>query len=375
MLTAIDMVGTNLGSGTKTYIINFCKQLNRLKLNKNIFIFITNDYLREIGTNNNDKIKYIVKRDILKNSFLRMLWMQFILPFELKFLKVTQLYSPMNIGPIFIKLFNIKLILGLYSNLPWLFFSKMPGNLIRNFITKYIMQFSIHTCESLIVASKNAKKEIVDILSLDPAKVKPIYLGIDDVYLEEIEKVKLIENFNYNNYILSILSCVKYHNIINLLKAFKKIILKENKSLRFVIVMQILDKKYYKEILDFIKNNFDDEIIIIFSNLNNKHLTSLYRNAHFYIFSSYCEVFGLTTLEAMSQNCPVIVSDKSSLPEINEDAAEYFDPDDINQTSKKMISLLLDKDKKNKLINNGKNHYKKFNWKKTVLETTKILTI
>ena len=30
-----------------------------------------------------------------------------------------------------------------------------------------------------------------------------------------------IENFDYKNYILSVLSCVKYHNILNLLKGFK----------------------------------------------------------------------------------------------------------------------------------------------------------
>ena len=50
--------------------------------------------------------------------------MQLFLPFELKKLRVNQLFSPMNIGPIFIKFFKIKLTLGLHSNLPWTFFQK-----------------------------------------------------------------------------------------------------------------------------------------------------------------------------------------------------------------------------------------------------------
>ena len=54
-------------------------------------------------------ITYIKKSSILTNIFLRVLWMQFILPFELKKLNVIQLYSPMNFGPIFLKLFKNKI--------------------------------------------------------------------------------------------------------------------------------------------------------------------------------------------------------------------------------------------------------------------------
>ena len=39
MITAIDMVGTNLESGTKTYNLNFCKYLGEKKLNHFIYIF------------------------------------------------------------------------------------------------------------------------------------------------------------------------------------------------------------------------------------------------------------------------------------------------------------------------------------------------
>ena len=98
------------------------------------------------------------------------------------------------------------------------------------------------------------------------------------------------------------MSCVKYHNIINLLKAFKLIKQENNEKLRFVLVMQILDKDYYFEINDYVKKNFKSNEVIFFHNLDNKYLVNLYRNATFYIFSSYCEVFGLTSLEAMSQN-------------------------------------------------------------------------
>ena len=313
MNTAIDMVGTNLESGTKTYNLNFCKHLAQKELNKKIYIFACKDFVNESKISNLN-IKFITKPNILKITFLRILWMQIILPFELKIYKINQLYSPMNLSPLVLKLFRIRLVLALHTNLPWLFFSKMPGNIIRNYVTKLMMQFSIYMCDHLIVASNTAKREIIEILSIKPNKVSCIYLGIDDKFLNKGEKnTNLIKNFDYNNYVLSILSCVRYHNIISLLKAFRSISKKENSNFKFVLVMQVLDKSYYKEVIKFINDNFNREEVIIFSNIGNSYLINLYRKARFYIFSSYCEVFGLTSLEAMSQNCPVILSNKSSL--------------------------------------------------------------
>ena len=48
MTIAIDMVGTNLRSGTRTYNINFCKHLSQKNLKNKIYIFVTCNYYNEI---------------------------------------------------------------------------------------------------------------------------------------------------------------------------------------------------------------------------------------------------------------------------------------------------------------------------------------
>ena len=75
----------------------------------------------------------------------------------------------------------------------------------------------------------------------------------------------------------------------------------------------------------------------------------------------------------MSQGCPVLISNKSALKEINLDAAEYFDPDSENEIKDSMYKILFHESYKNKLIEKGQNHYKKFSWDKTVSETLKVL--
>ena len=375
MALAIDMIGTHLGSGTKTYNLNFCNYVNSQNINEKIYIFITKDYLDNINLQSNPKINYIIKSAIFSNTFFRILWMQLFLPFELKKLKIEKLYSPMNMGPIFLRLFNIKLILGLHSNLPWVYFSKMPGNFFRNIFTKFIMEKSIFACDTLIVDSEFAKNELTNLLKINENKVFAIHLGIDKIYLNLDNNEDYLNNFEYNNYIISVLSCVKYHNIIKLLKAFKLLKQEKNIDFKFVFVLQILDKKYFSIINDFILNNFEKHEIIFLHNLDNKYLVNLYRKATFYIFSSYCEVFGLTSLEAMSQGCPVLISNKSALPEINGEAAEYFDPDNENQIKESMHKILSDVNFRNDIITKGRIHSKKFRWEKTVQETIKILDV
>jgi len=374
-MLAIDMVGTSLGSGTRTYNLNFCEYLNKEKLNEKVYIFISKNYTKDVIEHNNNKIEYIVKPKFLSNTFFRVIWMQFFLPFELKKLKVDKLYSPMNFGPVFLKLFKIKFILALHSNLPWVFFSKMPGNILRNKFTKFIMEKSIFACDLLIVDSHFAKEEIVSLLKIKEDKVFVIYLGIDQKYLNCKKDNHYLDNFDYKNYIVSVLSCVKYHNIINLLKAFKLFKDNNNNKLKLVFVLQILDKKYFLEIKKFIGNNFSQNEIIFLHNLDNKYLVNLYKNANLFVFSSYCEVFGLTSLEAMSQNCPVTISNRSALPEINGDAAHYFDPDNIIEIKESLESLTTNKKYIENLILRGNSHFKKFEWSKTVEETNKVLEI
>jgi glycosyltransferase involved in cell wall biosynthesis len=370
---AIDMVGTNLGSGTRTYNTNFCEYLEKKTFNEKIYIFITKNYKADTNTQR-DNIKYIIKPNFLTNIFFRVIWMQFFLPFQLKKLKVDKLYSPMNFGPVFLKLFKINFVLALHSNLPWVYFSKMPGNIIRNKLTKFIMEKSILACDSLIVDSHFAKNEIVSMMNIKKDKVFVIYLGVDQKYLSSKENNYFLNNFDYKDYIISILSCVRYHNIINILKAFK-LFKKDNKNTRLIFVLQILDKKYFLEIKKYVDNNFFDGEVIFFNGLDNKYLVNLYKNANMFIFSSYCEVFGLTSLEAMSQNCPVAISNTTALPEINGNAAHYFDPDNIIDIKESLKILIVNKEYTKNLISKGNNHFKKFNWEKTVFETCHVLEL
>tara|TARA_Y100000816_G_scaffold292608_1_gene289047 strand:- start:8412 stop:9548 length:1137 start_codon:yes stop_codon:yes gene_type:complete len=377
MTIAIDFVATDTNSGTKTYILNFCEEIDKLPLEYNIIIYLTKNYYNQISISKkkNKKIKYVIKSNIFSNIFLRLIWMQFILLFNLKREKVRTLFSPMNFCPLLSNVFKIKIILGLHSNLPWVYFNLMPGSKIRNYLTKKFSEISLRLSSKIIVCSNYAKYEISKLLKIDENKLEVAYLGIDNFYLENQKKNELfLNNFKYENYIFSVMSTVKYHNIINLLKCFKKIVSKKNSNYKLIIATQVLDKNYFKQIEKFISDNSLINNVIILKNLDKKYLKNLYKYASLYVFTSYTEVFGLTTLEAMSQGAKVLVSNTSALPEINGQAAIYFDPDDILDLELKINNNLSET--KVKKINEDLqlNYIKKFSWKNTVINTLSIIS-
>jgi glycosyltransferase involved in cell wall biosynthesis len=69
-------------------------------------------------------------------------------------------------------------------------------------------------------------------------------------------------------------------------------------------------------------------------------LDALFRHAHALVMPSLYEGFGLPLVEAMSCGCPVITSDRGSLPEIAGAGAQCFDPFNISAMAAAIVALL-----------------------------------
>jgi glycosyltransferase involved in cell wall biosynthesis len=372
MFIGIDLIGTNFGSGTKTFNLNLLREILKFKDKNKIFVFLCKHYMQYVDTKHIPKnVRLIIKPNFISINFIKILWMQLVFPFELKILKIERIFSPMNYCPLFCKVLNLQIILNIHSNLPWVMFDMMPGSKIKNFFIRCMMFLSIKACDKLIVNSKFAKNELNGKLHLKSKRFFVNYLGIEKKqYLKNSSINKIKFDFK-SSYILSVSSCVRYHNIINILVAFKNI--KTKKKIKLVLIMQVLDMKYYDEIKEFIKKNFKNNEIILFQNLEKNIIDRFYKNCLVYVYSSYSEVFGLTTLEAMCYNIPLLLSNKSAIPEINANAALYFDPDKPKDIKDKMIKLIQNKNLRRFYIARGKKRINKFNWSSSYKSIIRII--
>lgn len=237
------------------------------------------------------------------------------------------------------------------------------------FFLKYIfyrlvIERAIRDALAVIVPSEATKKDILQNFYKDKENIFVTHEGVDFKNLEgsgalEIEKLK--------PYFLYVGNAYPHKNIEGLIKAFK--IFNKYKSDRHKLVL-VGKKDYFWKRLE--KETGYNENIIFCGFVEDEKLISLYKNAESYIFPSFCEGFGLPGLEAMNYNIPVLASNTSCLPEIYGDAAEYFNPQSIDEMLRKMSEVVYNPEIKHRLIIKGQEQIKKYSWEKCARETLEI---
>jgi glycosyltransferase involved in cell wall biosynthesis len=106
--------------------------------------------------------------------------------------------------------------------------------------------------------------------------------------------------------------------------------------------------------------------------LGVKDLATLLRHAHAFVMPSLYEGFGLPLVEAMSCGCPVIASNRGSLPEIAGSGAQCFDAFDVKGMAKALSGLLRNPEELQQKRSNALRRAADFSWDKAALETISV---
>lgn len=285
------------------------------------------------------------------------------LPFTISSIKKRDydLFHPTYYNPYFLKyLGNKPFVVTIYDMTHELF----PD--IVHWFDKTVSQKKIlsEKANRIIAISNKTKHDLINLLHLKPEKVEVIHLA------SSLTKsiVQSPDNLNLpKRYILYVGSRNYYKNFNNTIKSFSQLI-KNDESL--FLICGGGGKFTAKEIQFFKEANLTDKIL--YRPADDISLATLYSNARLFIFPSHYEGFGIPVLEAMNCDCPIALSNVSSLPEVGGDAAVYFDPNDPSDMSKQMTRVIYDENFRNKLIENGKIRRKNFSWEKTAIETKKV---
>lgn len=109
----------------------------------------------------------------------------------------------------------------------------------------------------------------------------------------------------------------------------------------------------------------DADNITWIGRLSDDELAALLADSLCLAFPSFVEGFGLPPLEAMALGCPVIASDRASLPEICGDAALYASPDDPDSWFSQFIRLHNDQHLRATLTKAGRIRAQFFSWSRS----------
>jgi glycosyltransferase involved in cell wall biosynthesis len=97
-------------------------------------------------------------------------------------------------------------------------------------------------------------------------------------------------------------------------------------------------------------------------------LRLLYRLSDLFVYPSLYEGMGLPPLEAMASGTPVAAARAGAIPEVSGDAAEYFDPRDIDDMIR-AVERGLETKRRDELIRLGRAQVGKFTWESAAERT------
>jgi glycosyltransferase involved in cell wall biosynthesis len=192
-----------------------------------------------------------------------------------------------------------------------------------NHIRNQVFIEKLKRATAITYISEFAKKQTHDYFQVPNVPEHIIYNGnpISDLLdtSSYISKVPINKPFFYT--IGDFIERKNYTSIIEMMKLMKDYNL---------IISGNNNKQYGEQIRDLIIKNGLENQVFLTGKVSNEGKQFYMKNCEAFFFPSIREGFGLPPIEAMRFGKPIFLSDKTSLPEIGGDVANYwrnFDPD------------------------------------------------
>src|SRR6185503_10112276 len=170
-------------------------------------------------------------------------------------------------------------------------------------------------------------------------------------------------------YILSVGSIQPRKNLARLVNAYALLRGKYSQSELPKLVLVGKCAWLYDETLRALEQTGVSESVILTGYVPERDLPALYSGALCFVYPSIFEGFGLPPLEAMKCGAPVIVGNKTSLPEVVGDAALMIDPFDINAIATAIQKVISNSELRSELRAKGLQRANQFDWKETARRT------
>ncbi|WP_306457326.1 glycosyltransferase family 4 protein [Leptospira kmetyi] len=220
----------------------------------------------------------------------------------------------------------------------------------------------IEKADSIIAISHNTKVDLLKYYNISESKIQVIHLGTSFISgSSNVPKPDLLKK----NYLLFTGNRSYYKNFSFFLRSIKSIF-QEFPEIQLYCVG---GGAFNKEEMQLIRELGLSERVVHFRFENDEELAEYYRNALLFVFPSRYEGFGIPLLEAFSCECPVACSNTSSFPEVAGDAAFYFDPDRSDSIYTALRTAVMEPERRQEMVRNGKAQLAKFSWEKATKQT------
>lgn len=250
------------------------------------------------------------------------------------------------------KTLNLKTIVTVHDLIGEIFPTKIKWFQRRNREQEVTTKIS----DYVIAVSENTKKDTIHYYNIEPEKINVIHLGVSEMKSSATENLDLRNPFvihvgkrdNYKNFtftINAISHCEKLSQLNVVAFGGGNLTIEEKEQIESLGLASRVQHV-----------TGDDSI-----------LAMLYESAAALVYPSLYEGFGIPPLEAMRFNCPVIVSNRASLPEVCGKEVCYIDPTSEKSLQNALLKILSSENGYSREL--AFRHSMTFSWKKTAIDT------
>ncbi|MCZ7603604.1 MAG: glycosyltransferase family 1 protein [Ignavibacteriales bacterium] len=345
-------------TGVGRYLKNLIDGIPKIDLENEYYVFINDETL--IDTKFYKRIP--VKDSWLPDKIYSALWLNFILPSEIKKYKIDVFFT-CNILLPFLKIRKTKTITVVHDIIQKAKKEFYP--ISYRIYLGILLPITFRNADVIITASEFSKSDIVRFYPITKAKLQVIYTSAEKKFqqrhLSTAEKADLHTKYNLpRKFLLYVGVIEKRKNISGLFEIANKL---ENDNITIPIVVIGRQGFGYSDIQQRAENSNGKIIYINF--VSDEDLPKIYNLAYLFLFPSFYEGFGIPPIEAMQSGIPVISSDTTSLPEVLGDAAVLLPPNNIDRFVEEIKKMFSDSKYYEEYKLKGLEHARKYDYIKS----------
>ena len=238
---------------------------------------------------------------------------------------------------------------------------------------RYRLPLMARAATKIITATEYVKKEVVQHLKVDPAKIavtpyapRRMFGPLSHSETDETRTRLGIEE----NFILFVGTIEPRKNLITLLRALSEIL--RTTELRPQLVIAGQEGWLTGETMNYVESERLGERVKFTGYITDEDLRALYACCTVCVYPSLYEGFGLPPLEAMASGAPVISSNVPSLSEAVGKAAQLVPPTDIQKLAQAIVEMIRNETKRSHFSRAGLYHASQFIWERTARLTLEI---
>jgi glycosyltransferase involved in cell wall biosynthesis len=229
---------------------------------------------------------------------------------------------------------------------------------------------AVQRADHILTDSNWTRADVLNLLDVPAERVTTVHLAADPVYrpiTDRQEVRRAVHSYGLPaEFIIFVGTLEPRKNVPALLKALRQL-----HDRGYGVDLAIVGRKgwLYEEIFATVAALRLSDHVHFLRDVPNDDLARLYNAAQCLTLPSHYEGFGLPPLEAMACGTPVVVSNRSSLPEVVGEAGLLIDPDRPEDLATAIGRILDDSSLRASLRQRGLIRASEFSWARAARET------